>query len=91
MSSHHDWEDATIQRHDLEKPFAPENGTPLAFKAGDSVIYTNDQGVSFNRTVTGLFQPQQTDSLYATGYRYMLDKDAYWMPVKESSLRLNTN
>lgn len=90
MSSHWEWQERMIKQHDAEKPFAPENGTPLAFKAGDPVIYTNDQGVEFHLNVTGLYQPNPIDSLYATGYRYMLDWDCHWMPVRESNLRLNT-
>lgn len=87
MSSHHDWETEIIAQHARETPFAPENGQPLKFVVGDAVIYTNDYGVSFGpRRVTGLYQPDMPSSLYATGYRYYLDKDSHWMPVKESSL-----
>ena len=87
MSSHHDWETEIIAQHARETPFAPENGQPLKFGVGDAVIYTNDYGVSFGpRRVTGLYQPDMPSSLYATGYRYYLDKDSHWMPVKESSL-----
>jgi hypothetical protein len=87
MSSHHQWVDEIVKHHDEQKPFAPENGTPLAFKAGDSVTYTNSFGVSFNRTVTGIYQPSQPCSLYATGCRYLLDTDSHWMPVDEASLK----
>lgn len=85
--SHWDWEEAVIERHQSEKPYAPENGEPLKFKVGDEVIYTNDYGVQFKQTVTGFYQPDQINSLYATGYRYLLDTDCYWMPVRESSLQ----
>lgn len=87
MSSHHDWAEKVIEQHDREKPFAPENGQPLKFKIGEAVIYTNDYGVSFGpHRVTGLHQPTEPSSLYASGYRYYLDKVSCWMPVKESSL-----
>jgi len=86
MSSHHDWVTEIIQRHDLEKPFAPENGKALKFHVGDFVIYTNDYGVAFNRQITGLYQPQKPCSLYASGCRYLLNTDCYWMPVKEANL-----
>ena len=37
MSSHHEWAEEVTARHDATKPFAPENGQPLRFKAGDPV------------------------------------------------------
>lgn len=94
MSSHHDWAIEVISEHNQKKPFAPENGKELAFKIGDEVIYHIDGSgeappdgqKSF--TITGLYQPQPMSSMYACGYRYMLNWDAHWMPVKESSLRL---
>ena len=87
MSSHHEWAAATIAQHDREKLFAPENGQPLKFGVGDLVIYTNDYGLSFGPyRITSLFQPVEPCSLYATGYRYHLNKSSHWMPVKESSL-----
>jgi len=89
MSSHHDWAAKVIADHDAEKPFAPENGQPLAFKPGDPVIYTNDQGVSFAFNVSGYYKPVHPCSLYAAGYRYMLDKGSHWMPVKEANLSHN--
>lgn len=65
----------------------------LLFKAGDPVIYRNDYGVEFRRRVTGFFQPADgcdlDARLYAQGYRYMLDSDCYWMPVKEENLRID--
>ncbi|PTT78673.1 hypothetical protein DBR42_22895 [Pelomonas sp. HMWF004] len=90
MSSHWEWAEQVIAKHDAEKPFAPENGTPLAFKPGDPVIYTNDAGVSFPLKVTGYYQPEQPCSLYATGRRYLLDWDCHWMPAAEASLRHDT-
>lgn len=87
MSSHHEWAAETIARHDREKPFAPENGQPLKFSVGDSVIYTNDYGISFGpHRVTSLYQPAEPSSLYATGYRYYLNTSSYWMPVREANL-----
>jgi hypothetical protein len=87
MSSHHEWVDELIKHHDEQKPFAPENGQPLLFKVGDAVTYTNGFGVSFNRTVTGIYQPSQPCSLYATGCRYLLNNSSHWMPVEEASLK----
>lgn len=87
MASHQDWEKKVCQQHDDNKPFSPENGIPLKFSVGDNVTYTNDYGVTFDRVVTGFYQREEgLDSLYAVGYRYYLNKDSYWMPVKESSL-----
>lgn len=86
MSSHQEWEKFVIEAHDLEKPFAPENGQPLQFVAGDWVTYKNDAGCTFLRRITGLYQPKQPCSLYATGARYLLDWNCYWMPVVESKL-----
>lgn len=89
MSSHWKWAEKQIAQHDSEKPYAPENGQPLKFKVGDLVIYTNDNGISFGPfRISALFQPAEPCSLYATGYRYHLDKTAPWMPVRESSLQL---
>lgn len=90
MSSHQEWQEEVIKEHDEKKPFAPENGTPLKFKAGDPVIYTNSNGATFSRTVTGLYKPEQPCSLYARGYRYLIDGSAPWMPVHEHSLKPNT-
>jgi hypothetical protein len=89
MSSHYDWEAEVIARHDLEKPFAPENGETLKFRVGDPVVYTNAYGVAFQRRVTGFYRPESPCSLYARGYRYFLDSDCYWMPVRESNLQLD--
>ena len=90
MSSHWEWEKETIIEHNENKPFAPENGEPLKFNIGDNVICTNDYGVEFSLKVTGYYKPEKIDSLYAVGYRYLLDWDCYWMPASEKSLRLDT-
>jgi hypothetical protein len=86
MSSHHEWSEEVIKQHNENKPYAPENGQPLKFKVGDSVVYTNSYGVSFNLTVTGFYIPEQITSQYATGCRYYLNGSAPWMPVTEESL-----
>lgn len=87
MSSHHEWAEEVIARHDAEKPFAPENGEALRFAIGDPVIFTNDAGVSFDLTITGFYQPAGGCSLYAMGARYLVNSRTPWVPVKESSLR----
>ncbi|WP_395008493.1 hypothetical protein [Undibacterium sp.] len=88
MASHHDWVDSVIKKHDSEKPFAPENGRPLKFSIGDFVTYTNGYGCTFERRVTGFYQPETPSALYATGARYFLNNDCHWMPVSEVSLTL---
>lgn len=90
FESHHSWQDRMVLEHAQTKPFSPENGNPLKFKIGDVVIYTNDSGVEFKCKINGFYQPAPTDSLYATGYRYLLNNSSYWMPVRENSLRLAT-
>lgn len=89
MSSHWEWMEDVVAKHDLEKPFAPENGVPLRFKSGDPVIFTNDDEVSFRLRITGYYQPAEPCSLYACGRRYLLDWDCPWFPVKESQLQLD--
>lgn len=89
MSSHWEWSERVIAQHDAEKPFAPENGEPLKFKAGDNVIFTNDAGIEFELQVTGLFEPEEPCPLYACGYRYLLDWSCPWFPVEERKLRLS--
>lgn len=84
--SHRDWEKETIEKHNLDKPFAPENGNALLFKVGDEVIYTNDYGVKFRFRVTGLYLPDPIDAQYALGGRYLLDWECPWFPVKERNL-----
>ena len=90
MSSHWAWSDRAIMEHDEKKPFAPENGKPLKFKKGDEVVFRNDNGILFDFTVTGHYRPDTIDCMYATGYRYLLDWDCPWMPVREESLTLRT-
>ena len=89
MASHHDWIVDIAAQHDALKPFPPENGQPLRFAMGDPVVYTNDAGVPFRRRVTGFYRPAGLCGLYALGARYLLNGDAPWMPVAESSLRLD--
>lgn len=84
--SHQDWENEMIENHNLQKPFAPENGNELLFNIGDDVVYTNPAGVKFNFKITGLYQPNHIDSHYALGRRYLLDWDCPWFPVEERSL-----
>ena len=89
MSSHWDWVKKVVAQHDLDKPFAPENGTPLKFKIGDPVIFTNTYDVSFRHRITGYYQPTEPCSLYANGRRYLVDSSSPWFPVKESELQLD--
>ena len=89
MSSHWEWQERVVAQHDLEKPFAPENGAPLKFKIGDPVIFTNPNGVTFRNRVTGYYLPEGPCSLYACGRRYLLDSSSPWFPVKETELELD--
>ena len=90
MSSHHDYILEITAEHDAFKPFPPENGQPLKFKAGDPVIYTNPAGLEFALRVTGFYErPASPDGMYAKGARYLLDWDCPWFPVPESRLRLD--
>lgn len=90
MSSHWEWSQKQMEEHDRQKPFAPENGSPLKFKAGDRVIFTNEYGVRFQLTVTGYYsRPEEPCALYARGCRYFLDWACHWFPVEESSLELD--
>jgi hypothetical protein len=82
--SHWDWEAEVIKKHDREKQFAPENGNPLKLKIGDRVKLAVNPTKIF--IVTGLYKPEKMDSMYARGYRYLLNWDCYWFPVKESAL-----
>ncbi|MGY6272139.1 hypothetical protein ACXIUT_20815 [Achromobacter denitrificans] len=90
MSSHHEWVEKVVALHDARKPFAPENGHPLRFQAGDPVIYTNPAGVQFRLRVLDFYRPAHPCALYAFGARYLLDSDSPWMPVSENSLRPDT-
>lgn len=88
MSSIYKWEVEVTERHDKQKPYAPENGQPLRFKIGDPVIYTNENGISFPLRVTGFYhRPAVPDALYANGARYLLDWECPWFPVIESRLQ----
>lgn len=89
MSSHHEWADEVIARHEAEKPFAPENGQPLLFSPGDVVIHTNEYGAKSRHTITGYFKPGTPSTQYANGARYLLDWDCHWVPVAEACLQLD--
>lgn len=91
MSSHWEWEKRIVAQHDLEKPFAPENGSQLQFKIGDPVIFTNINEVRFRLRITGLYRPAEPCSLYATGRRYFVDSSSPWFPVKEAELQLDVD
>lgn len=84
---HHEAMREIITSHDATNPFAPENGEPLKFKAGDKVTYVNDYGCVFEgKTITRIMERTDDESLYCLGYRYYIDTDCPWMPVKESNL-----
>ena len=87
--NHADWQKEIIEQHNAQKPFAPENGNKLLFKVGDDVIYTNENGVSFNLKIAGLYQPNPIDSLYAVGRRYLLNWPCFWFPIKECDLEFD--
>lgn len=91
MSSYWEWEKKVVAQHDLDKPFAPENGTQLKFKIGAPVIFTNCYGVSFRGRITGFYLPTEPCSLYANGRRYLVDFSCPWFPVKESELQLDVD
>lgn len=62
-----------------------EDETGLKFIIGDVVTFTNDYKVKFTgRKVIGFVE--ETHFLYEHGYRYYIESDAPWMPVKEESL-----
>lgn len=85
--SHHDMMKLTIEEHDRERKFAPENGQPLKFKVGDKVTFVNDFGFRRSgKTITRIMKREEDESLYCQGYRYYIDSDSPWFPVKESSL-----
>ena len=90
--NHQEWEEKVIAEHNEAKLFAPENGQELKFMVGDAVTFTNDYGVSFSGLhVTGLYKPDPIDSFYARGFRYLLDYDCPWFPVREESLALDVS
>ncbi|THD11674.1 hypothetical protein [Metallibacterium scheffleri] len=87
MSTHFEWIDEVVAEHDTQKPFAPENGLPLRFKAGDRVIYTNEYGLTFDTTVKSIYaRDGAKDALYATGRRYWTS-GFNPLPVCESDLQ----
>jgi len=62
-----------------------DEATELRYKTGDTVNYTNDSGVVFkDKTVTGIYAKEC--NLHKYGYRYFINKDSFWMPVKEANL-----
>lgn len=89
LMSHHDMMKLTIEKHDRERKFAPENGQLLKFKVGDKVTFVNDFGfIRTGKTVTRIMRREEDESFYCMGRRYYIDSDCPWMPVKESNLRL---
>lgn len=85
--SHHEAISERIKEHDEMKPFPPENGQELKFKAGDRVTFVNDYGCRFEgRTVTKIMDRSDNEGLYCAGYRYYIDGDCPWMPVEEANL-----
>ena len=68
-----------------------QDATAFKFKVGDRVLYTDDQGIIFERCeITGFYET--TKYLYRYGYRYCINhKDRYKTPVKEESLSLDTS
>lgn len=72
------------------KQWAENNGINLVdslngFKLGDTVTYTNENGVPFeNRKIIGI--ADENYNFY--NRRFFLDKDSYWFPVLESELTL---
>jgi hypothetical protein len=88
MSSHWDYVEQRIKDYDLNKPFAPENGEALKFAIGQTVVFTNDYGVEFRPTITGLYKRESDAGMYSAGYRYLVNSSSPWFPVKEQSLRL---
>jgi hypothetical protein len=58
-----------------------EPPVPCAFKPGDAVVFTNDYGAQFNKTVRGFVNPPH-------GQRFVyLDLDCWWFPVSPAELR----
>lgn len=68
----------------IKSELSPTPFVACDLKVGDIVTYTNDYGVSFHgRKVTGFSDPKTS---YHPEAHIHLAKDAYWFPVKESSL-----
>ena len=85
--SHHEMMKLTIEEHDRGQPFAPENGCPLKFRVGDKVTFVNENGCEFvGHTITRIMKREEDEILYCQGYRYYIDSDSPWFPVKESQL-----
>ncbi len=75
-------------RHGVSAPhdMQPTPPVPCKFAVGDRVIYTNDYGAEFTKTVRGFSGTEQ--SLYKYGRFVYLDMDCWWMPVSPSRLKL---
>lgn len=78
-----------VARHDMERPFAPENGQPLRFGIGDAVairelMEADGEGITVYQ-VTGYYVRKES-ALYANGKRYLLNVDAHWFPYSEAEL-----
>lgn len=58
---------------------APES---CSFKVGDSVVFTNEYGASFERIVRGF-----SKTLHSGGRFVYLNNQAWWFPVSPSELR----
>ncbi len=65
-----------------------ESPIPCDFKAGDLVVFTNSNGVEFEKTVRGFTaQPQGP-----TGSRFVyLDLDCWWFAVAPTTIRLRSD
>lgn len=59
---------------------------PCSFSVGDSVVYTNDYGVTFAHTIRGFTTPDNYQCAKYGRFVY-LDKGAWWYPVQPDSLR----
>lgn len=69
-------------RYPLAKDAQKEPPVPCEFAVGDSVTFTNDNGVAFpNRTVTG-FSPTVD-----YGRFIYLDFDCWWFAVRPANLQ----
>lgn len=70
-------------RHSLSSDALKEPPVPCEFKLGDTVTFTNENGVVFHgNRVTG-FAPRPV------GERFIyLDYDCWWFPTEPSSLTL---
>jgi hypothetical protein len=59
---------------------------PLAclFRPGDRVVFTNDNGAQFNKTVRGFAK-----EVHGAGRFVYLDLDCWWFPVSPAQLQPN--